>query len=226
MGIVAHLRQISANEVVAFTSSPAEAFRLFQGGSPRVTPHMRTIAARMRELSTGYYASGVPQRLSELGGRVEDLDVADRDLHQAYCDEIGRLGDEHRAASDSAPGLDLDKSFHVIHYLLTGKEAGGEPPLAKAILGARELRNPRRSSDTSIRIVTPAEVAAISRALAGLSAEQLLARYDPREMNRRNVYGVSADEEEPESIRHYYERLRSYYADAARNANGMLIYMG
>src|SRR3954470_8881166 len=66
--------------------------------------------------------------------------------------------------TDPSDALDIDKTWHVIHFLLTGEAWGGEPPLVDAVLGGTEL--PETDAGYGpFRYLTPAEVRATSQAL-------------------------------------------------------------
>src|SRR4051812_34848725 len=73
--------------------------------------------------------------------------------------------------------LDLDKSWHIIHFLLAGDAWAGKQPHANAICGGAEL------GDTDVgygpaRYLTPAQVKEVAGALSGISANELWSRFD------------------------------------------------
>ena len=67
--------------------------------------------------------------------------------------------------SDLPEALDIDKTWHVIHFLLTGEAWGGELPLANAVLGGTELPG-TDAGYGPFRYLVPPEVQATSQALA------------------------------------------------------------
>src|SRR5687767_13290253 len=71
--------------------------------------------------------------------------------------------------NESTPALDLDKSWHGLHYLLTGSAWEGEGPQAFLVSGGELIDLNVRSA----RIFWPEEVQTIDAALTGLTAGEL-----------------------------------------------------
>src|SRR5262245_1240188 len=63
--------------------------------------------------------------------------------------------------------LDVDKSWHGIHYVLTGEADGGKEPWSLAVLGGEEIGDDLGYGPA--RFLTPTQVAAVSQALSSLS---------------------------------------------------------
>jgi hypothetical protein len=81
---------------------------------------------------------------------------------------------------------DMEKSWHGVHYLLTGTAWEGEPPLNFLLAGGREVDI--EVGQAPARTHTGAETRAIATALAAVSDDELRARYDPAEMMRLEIY--------------------------------------
>lgn len=119
---------------------------------------------------------------------------------------------------------DVDKAWHGIHYLLTGAADGGEEPLALAVLGGKEF-GPEVGYG-SARFLVPSQVAQVAEALSRLDRAALLARFDPKDMEAKEIYpepiwvrdGVEAFDYLIEN----YEPLVVLYRDAAARGEGML----
>lgn len=139
-------------------------------------------------------------------------------LEQLYPDD----------GSDSGPerSLDLDKSWHLIHFLLTGVAWGGEGPIASAVLGGEELAG-TDAGYGPFRYLSPAEVRATSDALAGLDATALWRRFDADRVNAADIYPSpwTGERPEPEYIAQNYEALREFYSAAASAGDGMLLFI-
>ena len=87
---------------------------------------------------------------------------------------------------DLGPDGDLEKSWHGIHYLLTGTVWEGDPPLNFLLVGGHEL-----DIETGIappRAYRPAETRAIGAALAEVDEGELRRRFAPAEMMRLEIY--------------------------------------
>jgi hypothetical protein len=120
--------------------------------------------------------------------------------------------------------LDIDKSWQAIQFLLTGHPWDGEPPLQNAVMGGSPI------SDEDVgygpaRALTPEEVRAVSTALATTSGEQLWSRFDESAFAKAEIYphGWSADGKD--YVVGYYESLRTFFSDAARAGDAMILYL-
>jgi len=126
--------------------------------------------------------------------------------------------------SDPAGALDIDKTWHVIHFLLTGEAWGGEAPLANAVLGGTEL--PETDAGYGpFRYLLPEEVQAVSKALAGISPPALWARFDPQTAEAAEIYGWEGDEKQCEYVSGNYQSLQMHFAQAATAGQAMLLHL-
>ncbi|MFO0950660.1 MAG: YfbM family protein [Isosphaeraceae bacterium] len=80
------------------------------------------------------------------------------------------------AAREAGHHYETDKAWDAIHRCLTDGTLSGEgpAPLHLAVLGGRSLYV---EEDYVVRYLTPAEVAEVARALAGLDRDWFLGRY-------------------------------------------------
>lgn len=122
--------------------------------------------------------------------------------------------------------LDIDKSWHLIHFLLNGETWGGDGPLSQVILGGTEL------SDTDagygpFRYLGPEEVQAASQALAAVSSEELWSRFDADRAHEAEIYpqGWSGDDGEREYVQSNFQSLQQLYSKAAASGKAMLLYL-
>ena len=122
--------------------------------------------------------------------------------------------------------LDLDKSWHLIHFLLTGLAWGGEGPIASAVLGGEELEG-TDAGYGPFRYLSPVQVAATSNALSALGVSALWERFDAERVNAAEIYPSpwTGEEPEPEYIAQNYEALRAFYSTAASAGDGMLLFI-
>lgn len=133
--------------------------------------------------------------------------------------------------------ISLDKSWNVLHYLLTGiadlnQLIGPDaPPLHKAILGGTEVG--KELGYGPAKYLTPNEVKEVSKALSDVSKEDLQRKYDteiPKVSN--DLYPAIGlqnperwkDPEERNYFLSFLEPLKSYYQDAATKGNAMLLW--
>jgi hypothetical protein len=114
---------------------------------------------------------------------------------------------------DNEARLDIDKTWHAIHFLLTGTDYETDGPNGKIVFGGETLGDPEDAVD----YLTPAQVKEAAQALSSLTLEQLRARYDPAKMTELDLYPAIWDDgdEAWEYVAEYYIMLRDFYARAA-----------
>lgn len=125
---------------------------------------------------------------------------------------------------------DLDKAWHGIHYLLTGSEWGGEPPLDFIVQGGTEIG----SVDVGYRparAFRAREAAAIHTAIAPISRDILLARYQPVRMKDLDIYPNIWDFDPAEDdafgyCADYFATLQDFLARAVAGRLGFVIHIG
>jgi hypothetical protein len=132
------------------------------------------------------------------------------------------LSDEESEVAGSVE-YDLDKRWHVIHFLLNGSAWEGTPPAFNVILGGTEI-----GADTGFgppRCLRPGEVKEVAEHLKSVSADELLSRFDADALNANEIYSGhwSDDPEEREAIRDYYLGLIKHYEQAAREDRAMIL---
>lgn len=115
--------------------------------------------------------------------------------------------------------LDLDETWQVIHFLLTGTDFDTSGPLGRATMSGREIGH------TQIGCGTVKQVAATAKALAKITPEQLAWRFRPAALIEEQIY---PDRWEGDGamvigdILPYYEKLRAFYAAAAERGDAVL----
>lgn len=125
---------------------------------------------------------------------------------------------------DLPDSLDIDKTWHLIHFLLTGRAWGGEPPLANAVLGGTEL--PETDAGYGpFRYLRADEVQAAAQELAKISASALWARLDAQAAETAEIYGWHGDEMQCDYISEHYRSLQRYFSRAAASGQAMLLHL-
>jgi len=123
---------------------------------------------------------------------------------------------------DLGPASDFEKSWHGLHYLLTGTDAEGEPPLNFLMGGGRELE--LMDGEPPLLTYSSAETRRIADALQRLSDEEVRRRADPAEMRRLDIYPGIWDQ--PEYMQYLLEdlrRLKETVSEVARRGLGLLV---
>lgn len=142
----------------------------------------------------------------------------------AVVDELlyGDLDDDE--AEMPEPELDLDKSWHVVHYLLTGTawevtHGAGEAVLGGAGIGPDDGYGPARLLDA-------ATVRRVAAALDAVDVGAVCARFDPAAMTAADIYPrgleLAPADVEPFLTPHL-DDLRRFYATAAANGEAVLL---
>lgn len=100
------------------------------------------------------------------------------------------------AEENRADLIDIDKSWHVIHYVLNGTawETCEEEPLSQLILGGAPL-NEEDMGYGPPRLLSAALVKEISEALAAWDETAFRARFDLKAMLEEQIYPLLEDED-------------------------------
>lgn len=124
-------------------------------------------------------------------------------------------------------GLNVDKAWHGIHFVLSGRPWDAPLPLG-FILGG----TPCGDEDVGYgpaRALTAAEVKSVAAALQPLDRAAFEARIDPRALAREQIHGHGGSpqrlSEEQEYLGSYYEQLRTLVLDAAKAGDGLLLWI-
>jgi len=136
---------------------------------------------------------------------------------------------EPQTLSDDGDPLttDLDKAWHGIHYLLTGDPSAGPPPLCFLLDGGASVGDIEVGYGPA-RVFTSEQTRAIHEALAGITDEELNARFDSADMLAKEIYPEIWDRQKEEDdalgyLMDYVSELRDFLAEATRRRLGMVI---
>jgi hypothetical protein len=130
-------------------------------------------------------------------------------------------------AGDEGEILDLDKSWHGIHYLLTGTAWEGDPPLNFLVIGGREVGDDEVGQGPA-RTYTAAETREIAGALAAVGDPELRSRFAPDAMMRLEIYPEIWDRDPAEDdtlgyLLEYLGLLRTAVATVVERGHGLLV---
>lgn len=147
------------------------------------------------------------------------------ELAQAALAMVDAARDRVRRLPPLAPALALEKSWHVIHFALTGTAGASASPgdlmFAGATIGDDTGYGPAS-------LVTPQAVSAFHAHLTARDDAALIAGLDLNAMARAHVYGSSNDEGaremHAEELAFYLPRLRAYAAAAAAAGEAALVW--
>jgi hypothetical protein len=124
--------------------------------------------------------------------------------------------------------FDLGKTWHGLHYLLTGTAWEGDPPLNFVATGGTELGDDLGYGPA--RGLTSDEVQSVASALEDIPQESFLQRFDPEALTAAAIYpdiwDRSAEEDDTRGyVAGYYDELRSFVLDAAAEGEALLVAM-
>jgi len=220
MSMNCYALRLSESEVASVKRKPAEASRMTQSAT------FASIGGVYEDLQLAlpdmdkHWPGGPPK-----GGRDGRLwDRFKRDMARQLVGVKSAMSGSREV--DRRRILDLHKSWHVLHYLFTGEIEGGSPP-ANSLLGGRELGEDMGFGPP--RLHEPAATAAFAQFLAPLTVAELQRRIDIRRMSALGIYCCDDDEGSAEELnddlQHYFPLLQNFVADAAKNGNGMLVWL-
>ena len=207
------IRAASDADIAAVLERPARITRLLYGDGPSISPgNVQVIdlsikgvlsALTPRWVKRAGYAS------RSIGGRVRP---GERDPWQPASD-----GEE----------FDLDRSWHGIHFLLTGTAYEGEPPLDFIVRGGTEITGVEVGMNPP-RALKSEEVRPIADALDRLPPDELRERFEPERMLEEGIYPDIWDRDPAEDdtlgylIEHYTD-LRAFVRRAADRGDGLIV---
>lgn len=211
MGMYGRLRQITPVELERLRSNPEGIVEIVEGKALENAEAAEAALVRVQKIVTEFQISA---KASDPVEQKKIKALILKDLEAAGVCIPGESKEE---------GLSLEKSWHVIHYLLTGKIDQAPPPLGSAVLGGEEIGEERDYG--RVRFLTPQQVRAVAEALAPISKDDLVRRFDIESMRAAQVIYPIRSTNEVEFAQQYFEQLSRYYADAAASGNAMLLWI-
>jgi hypothetical protein len=119
--------------------------------------------------------------------------------------------------------LDIDKTWHIIHFLLNGDAWEGDGPLFDTVLGGNQLTDEDLGYGPA-RFLTPVEVGATARALDDISAEELWKRFDESRVREADLYWSIEPDGRTYALENY-EALRRFFFTAAQAGNAAILWL-
>jgi hypothetical protein len=139
-------------------------------------------------------------------------------LLEAYV--YGNEKDPHSQA------LDLDKTWHAIHFVLNGDAYGGQGALAMVFFGGEEI-----GEDLGIgpaRYLTVEQVKQVAEEIEKINDAQFTAQYDLDALDQADIYPNMWDEDSEEGLEYllpYFQDLKQFYQETALRNQAVLIYI-
>jgi hypothetical protein len=133
-------------------------------------------------------------------------------------------GDEDEESDDDPGGsLEIDKSWHGLHFLLTGTAWEGQAPLDFIVRGGDALDlDPGYGP---VRYFDPAALKLIARAIHSLDERALKSRYDATRMQKLDIYPQIwlREDNADDYLLENWSLLRSFIENGSAEGFGMLV---
>lgn len=123
--------------------------------------------------------------------------------------------------------LDLDKSWHGLHFLFTGSAWDGPAPENFLLRGGREVGNDLGYGPA--RVFQLQEVAQIHAFLKQVSDDELRARYHPAVFEKADIYPNIWQQEGMEALAYlmeYLQEMRAFVQTTVQQEQGMVVSLG
>lgn len=130
-------------------------------------------------------------------------------------------------AIDDDVRIDVDTSWHALHFLLTGSATPGKPPL-DFILGGTPVGDIDLGEGPA-RMFSSAEVRKIAAALALINTGTLRSRFDATALMQHQIYPTHWEQPGKtssfEHIAEQFDSLKDFVTTTAQAEAGMIVYM-
>jgi len=206
MSMIGHLRAVTPTELKNLKKEPGSVSEFLHGKLIANSGNLKNALFAVQEMAMQAMAAGTSKN--------------DEKLREQIISELESAGALANHYGDR--DLTLEKSWHCLHYLLTGSAGESDSVLGKAILGGKEI-GPDIGYGPA-RYLEPNEVELVAKALKKVPKEDLAARFDLKAMKAAKVYACR-DESELELAQHYFAELCTCYEKAAERGDAMLLYI-
>ncbi len=245
MGMRAKLRHVSVTELKAANKEPAKFYRELYGLKGKPAGKDVLVQTLGLQLGEALKASPLGKEFTDLPEtrRVAEATLQSRAPDPADQQAVMRKMMELLPKIDFRPdfstfrqaqpkmtmtkipdGLELEKSWHCLHYLFNGKVwETGEAPIEQAILGGTEIPDTDGIMGYGpVRYLEPGEVKKISAALERFPIEQKVSEFNPGVAAEAKIY---CPNHSPEELVHYFNLVKDYYREAISKKHAMLIWI-
>lgn len=132
---------------------------------------------------------------------------------------------EEAAPEDNV--LDLEGTWHGLHYIFTGTAWEGEPPACFLVSGGEEIG--AEDHDSPPRLLNPEQVRQFSAFLGSISDDELLRRFDADRMTALNIapsiWKRDEDLNPLDVLREGLGELRTFTATAAGHDEAIVVHL-
>lgn len=204
--MIGHVRAVTPEQLRSLQENPSSVRGFLHGEQIANSAKAKAALLRIQQMARERMAAGQPKN--------------DERFREHILAELESAGVTPLRNPDA--GLSLEKSWHSLHYLLTGTARETDSLVGKAILGGIEMGpdvgyGPARYLDAT-------EVEKVANSLKAVSEDDLALRFDLKAMKTANIYAC-CDEDELGLAQGYFVQLCDYYEKAAARGDAMLLYI-
>jgi len=120
--------------------------------------------------------------------------------------------------------LDLDKLWHILHYIFARKAWGGTLPEGTLLLGGTELGNIDIGYGPA-RAILENEISNFSKFLESLNQEEFAKGITAQEIDENEVYYPEWSDEEASNLWETVLELRAFFKDAKEKGSAVIMYL-
>jgi Domain of unknown function (DUF1877) len=224
MGIVCRVLGVTPAQIGALRATPSLASGLVIAALGDHASYMARFDGALQRVP--------PEHRAEFEARRAELEAQSRAAIEAspLAKQIAEARERIAVLGSIEQALDLEKSWHILHYSYTGSMHPTGTP-GDLLMTGEEL-----GEDVGYgppRLHGPAATRNFSRFLEAQDLKRLQARVDLKKMDATGVYGVPMGPGSPaeyekelrEVVGYYFGRLRAYVRGMADKGNGLLTWM-
>ncbi|KNY25514.1 YfbM family protein [Pseudobacteroides cellulosolvens] len=120
--------------------------------------------------------------------------------------------------------LDIDKSWHAIHYILCGQCWDGELPYFNAVLGGTII-NDEDIGYGPARYLTPSEIKEVHEAIKNITEDEFKNKFDCKELVANDIYPQFSSNDDVDYVWSYFTMVQNIFEKASQNGKYMLLYI-
>jgi hypothetical protein len=131
-----------------------------------------------------------------------------------------------RSIGDFPEALDVDKAWHAIHFALAGRAWPDEGASSLVIFGGEPFGEDLGYGPA--RLISAADVQAAAAVLADKDPQAVARQLDLSRLDEEDVYPGSWSDDDAASrdyIAYHFDRLRSFYGEAASKNEAVVVWM-
>jgi hypothetical protein len=126
--------------------------------------------------------------------------------------------------------LRLEKSWHGLHFVLTGTPWAGKTPLCFLLSGGKIIgEQDEEDDDVPARVLLPDFVRRLKTALAKITPKEFERRFDISRLAAEDIY-PDIWKESPEDLlgeyRAYFDSMKKFVASAADRGDALVVLLG